>query len=158
MRYWIFQAVPQTFDLQAFLDTEPSDVVWLVNQYVDDIASGDRVFLWLGVGKDPWKGTNETAGVYALGEVIETPNERMQDEAAMAFWRDPSMWPDVERMRVNVRILSSRTEPQPSRAMIKDDCLLRDMSIMKFSSGTNFALGKKEADRLVSHFVGRAGQ
>ena len=43
---WIFQGNPDQFDLDAYLGTSPTQLPWLVTRYAQQIAVGDRVFIW----------------------------------------------------------------------------------------------------------------
>lgn len=44
-KFWLFQAVPQCFDFDSFLDTKPVECEWLATQYSSDMRIGDDVFL-----------------------------------------------------------------------------------------------------------------
>ena len=75
---WIFQAHPRDWDIDRYLDDVRAGRVdarphWLVTRYANDIAVGDRVFLWRA-------GPNRDAGVVALARVIGGPAERPDDK------------------------------------------------------------------------------
>ena len=46
MRNWIFQGNHDEYDIDAYLASRPPEVVWLATIYADEIAVGDRVYLW----------------------------------------------------------------------------------------------------------------
>ena len=82
---WIFQANPNTFDLDGYLRVA-SVITWTVRQrhFADRITVGDRVFIWRAQG-----GGKEQAGVIAAGYILEPPQVQPEHEAARSFWREP---------------------------------------------------------------------
>ena len=65
-RVWIFQANPNRFDiLNALSDTAYNKDTWLVNQYQNEIKTGDTALIWMSGTKD--------GGIYATGEVLRGP-------------------------------------------------------------------------------------
>jgi EVE domain len=62
---WIFQGNPDQFDLDSYLGTSPSQLPWLVTRYAQQIAAGDRVFIWRTKG-----GAEKDAGIIAETTVV----------------------------------------------------------------------------------------
>jgi hypothetical protein len=53
MQTWIFQGNPDDdYDIDGYLSSRPSQLVWLVTRYASEIAVGDRVYLWRNQGKE----------------------------------------------------------------------------------------------------------
>jgi hypothetical protein len=46
MAAWIFQANPDVFDIDGYLDSCSGDFYWLVTRYKDQLALGDKVYIW----------------------------------------------------------------------------------------------------------------
>ena len=82
---WIFQGNPDEYDMDGYLASRPSQVVWLVTRYAKDILPGDRVYLWRNQGK-----AKAVAGVIAEAIVTEAPQLRDEDAEGLPFWRETS--------------------------------------------------------------------
>ncbi len=52
MQTWIFQANPDRFDIDRFLDEGPDETLWLVRRQGHQMQIGDQVFIWRSAGKD----------------------------------------------------------------------------------------------------------
>lgn len=127
IRSWIFQANPDFYDLAADLKNRAvGDLdTWAANQYRDEIQPGDQVALWQS-GRD--------SGVYAFGEVVSQPQQAKE----FAEWQikahkdhgDPGFF-------VEYRLTSILPSPL-HRSVLKQDVRLKDLSILKMASGTNF--------------------
>ncbi|MFD3003491.1 EVE domain-containing protein [Pontibacter toksunensis] len=64
MNYWAFHCNPSSWDSISELK-EHNDGTWLIDkQHKNDIKVGDKFILWIS-GKE--------AGVYAFGEIADTP-------------------------------------------------------------------------------------
>ena len=46
MQTWIFQANPDRFDIDRFLDEGPDETLWLVRRQGHQMQIGDQVFIW----------------------------------------------------------------------------------------------------------------
>src|SRR4051794_35312166 len=79
---WIFQGNPDKFDLDAYLGTSPTQLPWLVTRYGQQIAVGDRVFIWRTQGS-----AKAVAGVFAEGTVVAPAMPRPESADAVPFWR-----------------------------------------------------------------------
>lgn len=72
MNYWIVQCNPDTFDLLSYLRShsdKPDRWTVSVPQYERQTEVGDMVFVWKA------KGSEDTRGIYAKGEVTARPGE-----------------------------------------------------------------------------------
>jgi 5-methylcytosine-specific restriction protein B len=97
------------------------------------IAPGDKVFFWKS-GRD--------AGVVAEATVL-TPPAILEGEEGRRFTLHAEEFNSL-RLGVRLRIDDVVSPPLP-RAVIKADARLADLSILKFSQGTNFAVTPEEA-------------
>lgn len=125
MNYWIFQSVPDRFDLQ-----DPKNLVdgrritWLASRYRDRMAPGDLVFFWMA-------GEKEIRGIYGWGRLASGAYEDAEDKA---FAVDA--------------ICERRLLHHLPVGQIMDHPVLRNMLIMRAPQATNFLLTSAEADAL----------
>ena len=83
MQTWIFQGNPDQFDLDTYLGTSPTQLPWLVTRYAQQIAVGDRVFIWRTQGS-----AKAVAGVVAEATVVAPTMPRPESADAVPFWRE----------------------------------------------------------------------
>ena len=100
MRTWIFQGNPDDFDIDGYLATRPVEFPWLATCYADDIAVGDRVYIWRTQGK-----RKADAGVIAEGVVIAPAALRPESPDAVPFWRTGSGEGTALLTRVTLRLV-----------------------------------------------------
>ena len=134
-RCWIFQANPNRYDiLNALLDSKLKKQVWLVNQHKDEIKEGDIALIWM---------SGREAGIYAITKIISNP----------AFIKDPpeeaKYWTSKEdkektRLRVKIKIIKNLVNNPILREEIKSTNGLTNMTILRFSQGTNFPVTDDE--------------
>ena len=77
MTTWIFQGNPSIFDFDAYLQSTPGAITWLVESDATEMRCGDSVFLWRSEGAA--ESAND-AGVVAYAEIISDvslPNREM---------------------------------------------------------------------------------
>lgn len=151
---WIFQSNPDRFRIGEFLSSlggQPIDTVWLVRQHRREIAPGDTVFIWRGIGSD--KKNRHLAGVVARGKVTEDVREQPDDPASQPYWIDPKDGTEV-LPRVAMRI-----EAYTSAAALRFDAIkmnpdLSELAIMKKSRrrATNFEVTPDEAKAIDALF------
>jgi hypothetical protein len=144
MQTWIFQGNPDDYDIDGYLASRPSQVVWLVTRYASEIAPGDRVFLWRNQGQ-----AKAVAGIIAETIVSEAPTLRDEDSEGVAFWRETSeraTAPQIRAVLHLVRVASSREVLR--RDWMQDDPILKDLPNLKMQAGTNYKLSREQADRL----------
>jgi hypothetical protein len=139
---WIFQGNPKWFDIDGFLATSPARAFWTVSRYKDEIAVGDRVFLWRSVGKG-----DGVSGIVAEATVISPAVPRPDDEMSRPFWLtgDPKEIKDRADLRF-VRVANKREILK--RDWLQEDPVLRDLLILKSANSTNFKIDDHHAKRL----------
>lgn len=141
---WIFQANPARFDIDAFLGTNPVEMTWLVTRYAAKIAPGDQVFIWRSVGG----GDRDESGIIAEGVVLGAPAPREDDPASRPFWKSTTDRDGiVERARLRVMRIANKREVL-KRGWMKDDPVLRDLTILKMANATNYEVSDKASNRL----------
>ena len=129
---WVFQAHPREWRIDDFLSdvksgATESGVRWLVTRHADDIARGDRVFLWrAGAGRE--------AGVVALAWV-ETDPALMADDKPQYRLSDDKFRGDRLRVALEVERVLDRPLYRPK---LEFDPELSEMSILRSPQGTNF--------------------
>ncbi|MCC9604570.1 EVE domain-containing protein [Blastopirellula sp. JC732] len=134
-RSWIFQAIPQYFDLNEALK-HIRIFRWRIKQFKNEIRAGDDVFLWLA-GSD--------GGVVARGTVVTDPLDMEDSQEELPFVKEADK--DKDRLSAAVEINTVFGVPV-QREDLKAHPVLSSISILKQSRGTNFALTEDEADSL----------
>jgi len=120
MNYWIFQAVPERYDLRDEL-VEGRKVTWYATRYRSRMSPGDIVFFWLG-------GPEDIRGIYGWGRLTSSPYAKPE-------WRSYGV--DVEykkRLKLPVSIREIKSAPD-----------LQDLLILRAPQATNFLLSPQEA-------------
>jgi hypothetical protein len=143
-RTWLFQANPSKFDIDSFLATHPAEFTWLVTRYRREIMPGDQVFIWRSNNET----TNEQGGVIAETAVIASATPLPDHPKPLPYWTDPSEAQGVRdqaRLRL-VRIAGKRTVLR--RDWLKEDPILRDLTILKMANATNYEVLPEQAVRL----------
>lgn len=94
MKYWAFHCNPKAWDSIKEI-SEHDDGTWLINkQDKKNIQIGDKFALWIS-GKD--------AGVYAFGEIIDTPKMLKEDEKRASKYAINKSKFDDESLRVRLK-------------------------------------------------------
>jgi hypothetical protein len=143
-RTWLFQAQPQSFDIDGFLATHPAEFPWLARQHAARILPGDRVFIWRAIGGSE----REQSGVIAEALVTTSAARLPEDPAGVPFWLDAS---DAagEQLRVRLRLLRVADRRQVLRRdWLRADPILSELAIFRMAQGTNFAVSPEQATRL----------
>ncbi|MFN4014231.1 MAG: EVE domain-containing protein [Reyranella sp.] len=140
-RTWIFQCNPDRFDIDGYLTQNVGQLSWLVARYKDDIGVGDTVYLWR---------SGEDAGIVSEAEVIGPVETRLDDPEAQPFWigGDAGLEPSP-RVRMALKRVANRREVI-QRSWLKEDHQLRDLSIIKMPTGTNFPVAPHLVTRLAA--------
>lgn len=138
---WLFQANPQTFDIDGYLATSLGAISWYVSRYADRMSVGDEVYIWRSDG-------DGQGGVIAECVITEEPVERLDDASALPFWRDRQKASEkTTRARLDlIRVATKREVIR--RQWIKEDPLLRDLPVIKMSNATNYEVSVEHASRL----------
>lgn len=141
---WIFQGNPKRFDVDDYLARYPQLIYWRVPRYQSEVAVGDRAFIWRA-GLD--------SGVVASGVVVEAPVIASKVLHPEALGED--LWfaekPDDDEPKVGISLDSIRlslTEGLLPRAVIKDDPLLQQSTIIRMANATVFRLEDDERRRI----------
>ncbi len=132
MPTWIFQAKPDDYNLpNALRCGDPQ--VWRVSRYREEIAVGDRVFLWEG---GSGRAILAVARIESAPEDQEFPDQQFRfvvgetrAEKQRKFGRDAYAAICVERNLLPRRISADRLKTHP---------VLRRLSILKMAQATNF--------------------
>ena len=131
---WIFQANPARFNISAFLAARPLHTEWLVSRYRDEIAPGDKVFLWRSAGDQ-----SEPAGVIAEATVLTHVRDALSDGPS-GFWSEAS---DSIALKPRARISLDRVANKREvikRDWWKEDPVLREHLIIKMPNHTTFRI------------------
>jgi hypothetical protein len=141
---WIFQAVPEEYDLKRAL-ADLSDDVWLARQRHDAMAPGQMVYFWLA---------RKGGGIVAVGEVTSHAEIIPAPSWQLPYWQ-PSARHAAAHAERRVRVTYRKRFPYTplGRDLLScDPILARQRPIGPVYVGTNFAVGSDAAKRL-QHFV-----
>lgn len=131
--FWIFQANPEYYDLEGSLKA-CKEFNWGIAQHKEKIKKGDEVYLWL---------SGPNAGIYAIAEVLTEPRPLPEEPCEKPF----ILQPEKLKERPAVRIFIKQVLDKPvTRAMILENPILKNLTIITAPQGTNFSLTVEEAD------------
>ncbi|MEI8279544.1 MAG: endonuclease NucS domain-containing protein [Bacteroidota bacterium] len=135
-RVWIFQADPKRYDIIGALSDSDLDkeMHWQVNRYLEEIHTGDVGILWLS-GKE--------SGIYAITKILTEPSELYENEMEKKYWIDTDE-KEKRRLRVKMRIIDNLLHKPLLKVDLKNNEVLKNMSIIKLARGTNFPVSKEE--------------
>lgn len=133
-RYWIFQGLPEAYDVERALESETT-ADWPLTRFEKAVATGDIVYLWRGGGEPALVGWGEITGDVYTGETpaaIKTSAEKAGKTA-----------PDnVPRIQINYRQKLLRPL---GKTELSDDPELGELTIIRNNQGTNFRVTTLEA-------------
>lgn len=135
IKVWIFQANPNRYDICNALSDETLDKnSWYVAKHKDKIKEGDMVLIWMS-GKE--------AGIYAVAEIMSNPSLMFDTPESEKYWvneKDRGR----ELIRVKIRIIKKLLNNPVFRQELRNIEGLKNLSIFKFSQGTNFPVREEE--------------
>lgn len=143
MQTWIFQANPDRYDIDGFLESGKKILNYRAAQRNQDMKAGDQVFIWRSAGR-----SKSVPGIIAEC-VIEEPARLIEDDAySKHFWIDDEGL-GSEEMRVQLSVVRSAGKKE----MIKRDWLISDpvankLTILAMANSTNYLIEKDQAIRL----------
>jgi 5-methylcytosine-specific restriction enzyme B len=135
-KVWIFQANPKRYDLLEFLaepSTQPGMVDdWTLRQHAKDVSDGDTVLLWTA---------GDEAGIYATGTVVGESFMRPRHD-----WEPEDAPP--ESLTIHYRLDRILLDHPVLRRDLVNDPVLKDLSIIRQSQGTNFPVTEQQWEAL----------
>ena len=143
MNTWIFQSNPKVYNLNVYLE-KVNPVQWTIRQkqYKDHFLIGDDVYIWRADGFEPGSG-----GIVAKGKIISLP-ELIKDRH-LKYWKiQPENLADL---RVDIKIDEVRLSEEQGmikRVDLEEDERINDLTILKWRTGTNYKLEKRQANYL----------
>jgi hypothetical protein len=143
---WIFQADPKKYNIAAMLNDEEvaNEFHWQINQHKNDIHTSHKGLIWV---------SGESAGVYALVEVISEPGIWEESEAEKSYWIDSSN-EEGSQLRVKLRIIKNLTNNPISKRSLKMIDGLQDLRIIKQPWGKNpFKVFPEQWDLLIKKVI-----
>lgn len=127
---WIFQAVPDQFDLQGHLEASSvgDEAGWTVTRYEDEMAPGDIAIFWEG---------GSEAGIYAIGELLDKPikPKRPTGHGGSKAWRVTYMYTHI-------------LEPPILKPRLKEHPILKDLMVIRAPQATNFRVTTEQWEAL----------
>jgi hypothetical protein len=131
---WIFQAVPEQYDLRRALASLDDDL-WLASQRAKDMAPDQKVFFWLA---------RKGGGIVATGRIESHAEDEPAPTWQLPYWM-PAARVDaaVIKPRVRVRYLKKFPARPLSRDLLKmHAALVAQQPIGPVYVGTNFAVSE----------------
>lgn len=120
MKYWAFHCNPKAWDSIKEI-SEHDDGTWLINKQDEkDIQIGDKFALWVS-GKD--------AGVYAFGEIIDSPKMLKEDEERASKYAINKTKFDNESLRVKLKYIDKFQTTPIIRNVILNSIWLNEDSL-----------------------------
>lgn len=123
MNTFIFQSVPEKYDLRKALRPGKSDT-WYATRYKNDMHPGDLVFFWMG-------GDEDIRGLYGWGKIC---SESYLEKG----------W-DSHGVDANYEV---KFKTPISAKLVRKHPLLKNMLIFRAPQATNFLLSFDEAKNL----------
>ena len=154
MSAWIVEMRPKEWDVDKYIravgrGTADPQLAWAVDDHADDIAEGDRVYLWRA-------GDHRKAGVVAVGVVTAAAEPREEDRAEYRRKGFEEQYAG-EALRVELRI--DEVLPKPLyRVKLEWTDETKGLHILEFSEARSSPVGPAEEEaieRLRGGLVGR---
>ena len=153
MNNWIFQANPDSFDIDSYI-TGNVPILWTVRQkhYQTQMSIGDRVFLWRSRGT---RNENKFYGVVAEGKLSSSPFEI--EGNAPHLWRNDTDDSQIS-LRVEIELTNIAIENRKviQSKWLENDPITSNLKILKMRSLTNYLIENSEAER-ISHLLSNTG-
>ncbi len=127
-RYWIFQGMPERYDLAKKLIPQESES-WPLTRYYGQVKQGDIVYFWRG---------GRQAGLYGWGKVSAPPYQETVEDAKDTEWQ------------VNVTYQKRFSKPIPKNDLLASNqsVKLAGLLILRAPQGTSFKVTTHEAINL----------
>lgn len=137
---WIFQGSPAKFDIDDYLSRYPELVYWRTPRYAEDIAVGDRAFIWRA---------GQESGAIAIGTIMETPVPRARVKHPEALGDD--LWiaekPHPGEPETGIHIEELRLTAGDNmipRDIVKSNPVLGATQLIRMPNATVFKLSAEE--------------
>jgi len=141
VKYWIFQANPNIFDIETALREEILSN-WTVSAHRDEIKIGDKVILWI---------TGKEAGCYALAVVASEPY-RKENSSDEHLWKGK----DGSIFKADITITHNFVDRPILDNMILNVTELKNIKVG--NQGTNFSASKEEYEAILKLSKDRLGR
>ncbi len=130
-KFWIFQSNPEKYDLENAIKELEEDV-FMVNQYKNEIKTGDKVLFWV---------SGENAGIIGYGDVLTDPVISEQNPESMKFLKSN----DLKEKSLRVWVSYNEIKPKILKTDLQTEYpeVIDKISIFRFAQGTNFPLEKE---------------
>jgi len=123
MNYWIFQSVPERYDLREEANLHDGlEGWWHATRYRTRMSPGDLVYFWMG-------GSESIRGIYGWGRISSAPYEKGSG------------------FRVEVRVAKRLPNHIPIE-LIRSNPELGNLMILHMAIGSNFLINQPEAEAI----------
>lgn len=135
MAFWLFQANPKYSRIVTSIRELPV-LYWLVTRYTHEIATDDRVLIWIA-GKQ--------AGIYAIARVLEPPQflDRPPD---LEYWTTPMR--AMGRFYAPVELTQKLLDAPLLKSWLHHDPVLRQLQVLQTPQSTNFRVTEDQWQRV----------
>lgn len=144
---WLFQANPKEYDILNALTDEKigNKIHWYVGQQKKKIKKGHLGLIWMS-GKE--------SGIYAITRIESDPIFCAEYEEEKKHWHDTNKDTD-DMLRVKMTIIKRLLNAPLFRDELKNIPELSELSILRYSQGTNFPVSCKEWEAISNLFEER---
>jgi predicted HNH restriction endonuclease len=150
MKYWIFQANPDYFNVDEYFKAT-NQVYWSVPKRAKDMKIGDPVVFWRAKGrqKEP-----KPSGVIAIGKINAEPRHRNELKGLIDLYDHLWLEGNSERATIKVGIMISEYRLDIAQKMIdaqkyiKDE-ILKNSNIIKIKNSTIFEISENEYEKIL---------
>ncbi|AIE73737.1 MULTISPECIES: EVE domain-containing protein [unclassified Synechocystis] len=136
MAHWLFQGNPKYYRILQAIE-EQEQLPWLVTRYGKEIKVGDRALVWMA---------GPEAGIYAIAEVTKPP-EIHGELLDKQYWLVPDQ-AKLDKPRVQLTFLRKLLGQPLRRHELKQDQILRDLSVIRAPNSTNFRVTEEQWQRV----------
>lgn len=131
MAYWLFQGNPKYYRIiDGIRDFE--QMPWLATRYAKDMVTGDGVVIWK---------SGDKAGIYATAEIIEPP-KIITDPPDIGYWTNTTHI--GVKPCAKIRFTSKLLEKPLLRENLKQDPVLKNLSVIRQPNATNYKITPQE--------------
>ena len=132
---WLFQGNPNYYKvIEAIRDFE--QLPWTVTRYAKEMQLGEGVLIWM---------SGASAGIYAIATIVSPP-EVIPNPPDIGYWLDQGKL--GKKPCAKIRFTQKLLDRPLLRADLKQDPVLKDLTVIKQPNSTNFKVTEEQWQRV----------
>lgn len=143
-KYWLFQFSPEIYNWFGWIKEKEETEQWLTSRHFKEICKDDMVVIWSSGQK------TGTAGIYAVGRVVEYPVKKPLNPDQEKHYLAKS---EVEKFQKYPSVIVKHFKVFVEKPLLQEECkkdsVLSSMHVFSNPQGTNFRLTRKHWDRIL---------